>query len=568
MANVNKVLDGKKHRKPIAAYWTPWGSIGNGTVNLTGSAHLFVVEYDDGTEFRILADCGIYQGPGSSEANRTALPLEPSSIHLSILTHGHADHCGRLPVFVKNGYSGEIWMSAFTAMVAKASLVDAAKLTLKQYEAEQAAFTKKWEELSAAWKLVSESKAKGVKRSTGNGDRMTVTDAKKASAEDVAKAQALLDKYGIDVRADIVKVMEPKRPVEPLFLPEDVEKTAAKFKAEAMDTWIAVPGAPGVSVAFFNARHVLGSTSVAFRVHGIGTSKRQSKVFVLSGDLGPTRDFQPHGGAPSIPDWVHPDLVAVECTYGGRRHRAWEETVKELEKVVLDAARKRDILILPAFALDRVQIVMHMLVTLRQKGAFTGEIYLDTPLGEIYSGMYQKHVPAYAKTLKPGAKTFKIIKKDSRDGILMMKGFKIIVTSSGMGTGGPIGEYFRKYLEDVRAEFLFTGYMAEGTPGRALTEGKKLITLPEVGATFEVRAKIGRLDGLSSHADENGVREWCGVGNPAGSGKVKAKYPNVRIALIHGEAETSIPAMKHAFGRRLFPEKQILTPEVCERIYL
>lgn len=568
MAHVNKVLDGKKHRKAIAAYWSPWGSIGNGTVNLTGSAHLFVVEYDDGSEFRIVADCGIYQGPGSGEANRVSFPMEPSAIHLSILTHGHADHCGRLPVFVKNGYSGEIWMSAFTAMVAKASLVDAAKLTLKQYESEQAAFTKKYEELSDAWKLVSESKVKGIKRSTGNGNRMTVTDEKKASTEDVAKAQALLDKNGIEVRADIVKVMEPKRPVEPLFLPEDVEQTAARFKAEAMDTWIAVPGAPGLSVAFFNARHVLGSTSVAFRVHGIGEGREKSKVFVLSGDIGPTRDFQPHGGAPSIPEWVHPDLLAVECTYGGRRHRGWEDTVKELEKVVTDAARKRDILILPAFALDRAQIVMHMLVTLRQKGVFQGEIYLDTPLGEIYTGMYQKYVPAYAKTLKSGAKTYKVIKKDTRESILAQKGFKIIVTSSGMGTGGPVGEYFRNYLEDPRAEFLFTGYMAEGTPGRALTEGKKLITLPDIGMTFEVRSKIGRLDGLSSHADESMVREWCGVGNPAGSGKAKTRFPDVRIALIHGESDTSIPAMKHAFGRRLFPEKQILTQDVGDVVYL
>lgn len=567
MANTNTTLDGKKRRKPIAAYWTPWGSIGNGTVNLTGSAHLFVVEYDDGSEYRILADCGIYQGPGSSEANRTPLPLEPSSIHLSILTHGHADHCGRLPVLVKNGYSGDVWMSAFTAMVAKASLADAAKLTLKQYEAEQAAYAKKYDELGAAWRLVSESKAKGVKR-TGNGDRMTVTDAKKATAEEVAKAQALLDRYDIEVRSDIVKVMEPKRPVEPLFLPEDVEKTAARFKAEAMDTWIAVPGAPGVSVAFFNARHVLGSTSVAFRVHGIGEGRKKSKTFVLSGDIGPTRTFMPHGPAPAIPNWVHPTLIATESTYGGRRHRSWEETVEEFEKVVLDAARKRDILILPAFALDRVQVVMHLLVGLRQKKALEGEIYLDTPLGETYSGMYQKHVPAYAKTLKPGAKTFKIIKKDSRDGILAKKGFKIIVTSSGMGSGGPVEEYFRRYLENSRAQFLFTGYMADGTPGRTLTEGKKLITLPNIGRSFEVEAKIDRLDGLSSHADESMVREWCGVGNPAGSDKANLRFPDVRIALIHGETDTSIRGMRNALVRRLFPKNQILTPKVGEREYL
>lgn len=561
MARSKNALDGKKTRKPIAAYWSPWGSIGNGTINLTGSAHLFVVEYDDGSEFRTLADCGIYQGPGSMEANRLPFPMEPSSIHLALLTHGHADHCGRLPVFVKNGYSGEIWCSGFTAMVAKASLEDAAKLTLKQYEAEQTAFAKKFEELSDAWKLVQESRGKGVKRAPG-GNRMTKSHERKASAEEIAKAQTLLDRHRIESRPDIVRVMEPKRPVEPLFLPEDVEKTADRFRAEFLDRFLPVPGAPGLSVAFFDARHVLGSTSVAFRVHGIGEGREKSKTFVLSGDIGPTRTFQPHGPAPTIPSWVHPTLIAAESTYGGRRHRTWEETVGELEKIVIDAARKRDVLILPAFALDRAQVVMHLLVGLRQKKAFEGEIYLDTPLGEIYTSMYQKYVPAYAKTLKPGPRTFKIIKKETRESILAKKGFKIIVTSSGMGSGGPVEEYFRRYLEDPRAEFLFTGYMAEGTPGRSLTEGKKILTLPNIGRTFEVEAKIGRLDGLSSHADESMVREWCGVGNPAGSGKAKLRFPDVRIALIHGETDTSIRAMRNAFKRRLFPENQILTPQV------
>lgn len=570
----NKVLTKNQRRKPIAAYWTPWGSIGDGSVNLTGSAHLFVVEYDDGSEYRTLTDCGIYQGPGSGEANRGAFPLEPSSIHLTLLTHGHADHCGRLPVFVKNGYPGEIWATALTAKVARASLTDAAKLALKQYESEQSAYAKKIADIKEALRIITESKAKGIKRASG-GNRMAQTDQKKVSPAEAAVAQEFLDRTGIEKSSDIPKVMESKRPNEPLFLPEDAEKAITRFKAEGMGVWIPLPGAPGVSVMFFDACHVLGSTSVAFRVHGIGEGREKSKTFVLSGDIGPTREFQPHG-TPVIPEGLHPDLIAVECTYGGRRHYdgkqgrpgSWGEVVSRLGDTVKDASRKRDILVLPAFALDRAQIVLHLLVTLKQQGAFEGEIYLDSPLSTIYTRMYQNYVPAYSKTLRSGPKTFKILEKNERESVLSKPGFKIVVTSSGMGTGGPVGEYFRKHLENSRAEFLFTGYMAEGTPGRALTEGEKIITIPEIGASFEVRAKIGRLDGLSSHADESMVREWCGVGNPAGSGKAKARFKDVRIALIHGETRTSIPAMKHAFGRRLFPEKQILTPLVGERVYL
>ena len=557
----------KTRRHPVAAYWSPWGSIGTGSVNLTGSSHLFVVEYDDGTAFRIVADCGIFQGPGSDKANRGNFPLEPSSIHLSILSHGHADHCGRLPLFVKYGFSGDVWTPEKTAKVAKASLEDAAKLALTQFEAEQAGYLKKIEGIKEARRIVAAAKSKGIKRKPG-GDRITRSDEPaRPGTQELRDAERLLAEYQeVDESTGDTIIYAPERPTEPLFLAEDVAKTVSKFRPQSMNSWLPVPGAPGLSVMFFNAAHVLGSSSVAFRVHGIGTGKRQSKTVVFSGDLGPVREFAPHGTA-EIPKDVHPDLIAVECTYGGRRHPEWSQTVQKFEEVVAEASRKREILILPAFALDRAQILLHLLVTLKQKGAFKGEIYLDSPLATAYTKMYQKDVPAYAATLRPGSKTFRIIEKDGREGFLNKPGFKIVVTSSGMGQGGPVGEYFRRYLENSRAEFIFAGYMAEGTPGRALVSGEKLVTIPGVGE-FEVRARVSQFYGMSSHADEAMIREWCGVGNPAGTGKPKSKFGNVRIALIHGESKTSIPAMKHAFGRRLYPEDRILTPQVGDVVHL
>lgn len=567
MAQTQKTTPARSRRKPLAAYWSPWGSIGTGSVNLTGSAHLFVVEYDDGTAFRIVADCGIFQGPGSDAANRGSFPLEPSSIHLAILSHGHADHCGRLPVFVKNGFSGDIWTTEKTAKVAKASLEDAAKLALLQFQAEQAGYEKKALALKKALKLVKASRARGVKRKPG-GDRVSQSDeSTRPTQQEIRDAERLLGEYQeVDEATGDTVTFGPERPTEPLFLAEDVAKTVAKFHSQPQNTWLPVSGAPGLSVMFFNAAHVLGSSSVAFRVHGIGTSKRQSKTFVFSGDVGPRREFAPHGIA-EIPKEVHPDLIAVECTYGGRRHPDWYQTVQRFGELVTEASRKRDILVLPAFALDRAQVLLHLLVTLKQKGAFKGDIFLDSPLATTYTKMYQKDVPAYADSLRPGSKTFRIIEKDGREGFLDKKGFKIVVTSSGMGQGGPVGEYFRRYLENARAEFIFAGYMAEGTPGRTLVSGEKLVTIPGIGE-FEVRAKVSQFYGMSSHADEAMIREWCGVGNPSGTGRPKSKFGNVRIALIHGETKTSIPAMKHAFGRRLYPEERILTPQVGDKVYL
>lgn len=557
----------RPQKKPVSAYFAPWGSIGTDSVTLTGSAHLFAVQYDDGSEFRILVDCGIYQGPGSSEANRKPFPMEPSKIHTAILTHGHADHCGRYPVFVKNGYPGQISCSNLTTRVATESLKDAAKLTLSQYELEQASYLKEITRVKEAFRTVAESRKNGIRRNPG-GCRMEQTGAAaRPSKDEVAEAETLLVKYGIETGADIARIFEAKRPVEPLFLPEDAEAAIARFRETPMGMWQQLHGAPGVSFFLFDACHVLGSTSVAIRVHGIGEGREKSKTFVISGDIGPTRAFQPHG-TPEIPENLHPDLIAVESTYGGRRHPEWECVLEILEATVKDAERKRDVLVVPAFALDRAQLVTHLLVSLKQKGAFTGEIYLDSPLSATYSRLYQKNVPEYAKTLKPGPKTFKVLDKNGREAVLSKPGFKIVVTSSGMGMGGPVVDYFRRYLENSRAEFLFAGYMAEGTPGRALTEGKKLVSIPEAGGEFEVRAKIGRLDGLSSHADEVMVREWCGVGNPEGTGKPKLRFPKARVALIHGEKDGSILSMKHAFERRLFPMKQLHTPDVDEKIYL
>lgn len=596
MATRKKLTGGR----PTSAHVVPWGSIGDNTVNLTGSNHLFVVKYENGTEFKILLDCGIYQGRNSDQANHADFPFKASDIDLAILTHGHADHCGRFPSLVKAGYEGKIWSSPLTAAIAKFSLEDSAKLMKEQFDTAKGLVRAKMAKAGAAVKTIAESKKSGIPK--GRKGRVRTSDFTKVSPQEVEEAEQYLKRYGIRNSSEIQKVFVPKMPDEPLFVMEDVDKTCSQFEGHNTNAWIRVPGAMGVSIQFFDACHVLGSTSVAIRVRGLGTGRAKSKTFVFSGDLGPTREFQPHGtGTPRIPDDVHPDLIFVESTYGGRRHydgregrpTCWADVVSRLEQTVQDASRKRDILIIPAFALDRAQLVLHLLVNLKKKGAFKGNIYLDSPLSTKYARLYQRHLPAYSKTLRPSPDTYSILEKPGRKEALSKPGFKIVVTSSGMGNGGPITDYFLEYLRKSRAEFTFTGYMAEETMGRALTDGIRtlwLITngkkdskedrkdlklvlprknwngrpeeLPENVEIYEVEAKVDRIDGLSSHADEDMVRKWCGVESPAGSGKPKLRFPNVRVSFVHGERDTSIVSMKHAFKRRLFPESQIVTASV------
>lgn len=545
---------------------TSRGGIGNETQSLTGSCHLLRVTHTDGTETNVLVDLGMFQGLGN-ELN-SKLPINPETIHAVIVTHGHIDHCGRLPMLFKQGerFSGDVYTTDLTRMIARHALSDSAKIFLTDYEKQQRRYKKEIEELKEARRIVSRYSQTGVKRS-GNGNRSERHD-ERPSKESFTAAEQLLNFHGIEKEADIYTKIA--KPLPPLFTKEDATlalkgTTVQKVSRGRQVFWREI--SPEVSFSFWNAGHVAGSVSVLFR---ISAGKTSFKYVFFSGDIGSRSiPFQPFGSV-EVPPFPL-DGVVMETTYGNRTRQPFEDGLRDLEESVVKASKTRDRLIIPAFALDRAQAVLYYLLKMRKEGKFQGEIFLDSPLAKEYTAIYANHAPDdyFDGLLKPGPDTFLVLEPKTREEVLEQPGFKVIVTSSGMATGGPILSYLEKYLDDLQTTFIFMGYMADGTIGQKLTDElkpAKRIYLPDLDYPIEVMARVKRMSFLSGHADQKDLWVWY---------KSLHLKPSVRVVLVHGDRDSSTLGFKHFLLRRKLDAGQegvfipmaenILVPDVGEQ---
>ena len=244
------------------------------------------------------------------------------------------------------------------------------------------------------------------------------------------------------------------------------------------------------------------------------TVNGQKKQLVDSGDLGRydrpiLKDPEPGGTA----DWL-----MIESTYGNRIHP--KESEAELRALIKETAAERRCLVIPAFAIGRTQDLVYTIRKMEDEGEIPAiPVYVDSPMGieatEIYSRHTEEHDFEMAQLSNhernPLRSRHMIVAKtpEQSKAINDVKGAMIIISASGMATGGRVLHHLKHRLPNPDTTVLLAGYQAEGTRGRSLQDGAKEIKM--LGEVIPVRAKVKVLDGFSAHADQGEILRWLGT---------------------------------------------------------
>lgn len=303
------------------------------------------------------------------------------------------------------------------------------------------------------------------------------------------------------------------KPALALFTSADADRAVLQLQPVGYNR--PVPIAPGIELEFLNAGHLLGSAYARITVASEG------KTILFGGDLG-------RYGRPVLPDPVQPpnaDVVLVESTYGDRVHEPDDDGVK-LARVISETVANRGKVVIPAFALGRVEELLYWVRRLEERKAIPEvPVYVDSPMAVEVLAEYRDRMPELDKGLR-NFMTARLrvvstiaesrkVQEDDRP--------SIIISSSGMATGGRVLHHLKRLLPDPRNTVLFAGYQSVGTRGRQLKEGARFTRIH--GEDIPVNARIESIDSISAHADSNEILQWL---------KSFTKAPSL-LCLVHGE---------------------------------
>ena len=315
------------------------------------------------------------------------------------------------------------------------------------------------------------------------------------------------------------------RPALPLYTTADAEAalrlTASRPYGEEF------PVTDGVTATFRRAGHILGSATVDLRLHG-----QPSTHLVFSGDLG-------RWNRPILrdPEGVsEADVLLVESTYGNRTHSP--DPAAALAQVVRDAAARGGALIVPAFAVGRAQELIWTLRQLEDADAIPSlPVFIDSPMAINVTAIYCEHPEDHNLDMKLlmderrcplCCKQYHLVRSVAESKALNdRRGPMIIISASGMATGGRVLHHLKLRLPDEHTTVMLPGFQAAGTRGRALQDGAREVRIH--GQSIRVRAKIVTLDGFSAHADREEILRWA-----SGFGR-----PPRRTYVVHGEPEAA-----------------------------
>jgi metallo-beta-lactamase family protein len=409
---------------------------------------------------KILVDCGLFQGTTLAHSkNFEPLGFKASDLDAVIVTHAHLDHTGRLPLLVKNGFKGPVYMTPPTAALTQLVLEDAAEIM--QEEAE----------MSYTPPLYSQKDLAGLLK---------------------------------------------------LFKPIN---DRASFRVKDLE------------ITSHNAGHIFGS---AF----LGIRDKASRV-VFSGDLGNNNVpiLQPKD--PLIPT----DTLFIESTYGNRIHEDEATRSQMLKQAVVDTIKRKGVLLIPAFAIERTQEILYELNHLVENRLIPAvDVFLDSPMAikasDIF-GDYPKYYNREAlRLIASGDDFFKFpgltntLTRDESKTINQAPRPKVIIAGSGMMNGGRILHHLVRYLSDKKSTLLIIGYQAQGTLGRKIYSGEKRVSV--LSEMVEVKANVVTIGAYSAHADQRMLLDWI---------KTAPEAPK-RIFCSHGE-EASAAALATRIGEEL-----------------
>lgn len=306
-------------------------------------------------------------------------------------------------------------------------------------------------------------------------------------------------------------------PALPFYTIAEAEEAIALFEGEVVDKWFEFTN--HISYRFQYNGHIIGATFIELEISG--------RRFVFSGDIGRPGDLLLDD--PKKPEWA--DYLFMESTYGGKLHP--DENIDELLAVLVkETIHNNGNLIIPSFAVERLQTLMYILWKLYDKNKIPAiPVFVDSPMGnnvlDVFKRFPQWHKLSDAE-YKAMCNHINIIQSYKETWETIDKpGSKIIIAGSGMVTGGRVLTYLQQLIDEPSTTVLLVGYQAEGTRGRQLQEGTHKIKF--FGKYYPVKATIKSVESLSAHADQNELLSWMN----------KIKNIPEEVFLIHGEPTAS-----------------------------
>ena len=413
---------------------------------------------------KLLLDCGIFQGsPELSDRNYKPLPVDPKTFDYVVLTHAHLDHTGWLPVLVKDGYHGPIFANPATIDLTALLLKDSAHLQEED-----------------------------------------TLHARKGKYSRHANPESLYTSGDID---PVLKLMKP--------MP----------RSGGFDV------SPEFHFTSYDAGHILGASSLELII----TENGKKTVVVFSGDIGRYDE-------PILKDPITPpskaDVLLCESTYGDREHAAGDPA-ELLATIVNRVVKRGGSIVIPAFAIGRTQMFMYYLRQLEDQQRIPRvPVYVDSPMALSATDLYLKYKEdldleflredSGGKGDPLNVHEFHLTRSvEESKSINNVKTPCIIVSASGMVSGGRVLHHLAQRLSDARNAVILGGFQAQGTRGRALQDGAKTLSL--FGQQVPVCAEIVDMGQFSAHAGKSELLRWL-AGLPTAPGQTY---------LTHGEPEAA-----------------------------